>query len=392
MKWLRVVAWSLLLPVCMPAQAQEPAPEPAPSCRQCVNRGSSPCTKHGKDLGLEGDPLVKKCSVAIDCKVCGGALRVDCKQCRRPDVEHALAQRQQLLATWVEQQRVAVDDAVGHRTLLHLETTHCDLTCGIKPLTIGKVKFDTHQLLHLYGQRIEALRDLFRTTLELTEDDLPGRLRVYMFRENKEHGVIGPRETGMGTSSSVGLKLMGPQFVYSMWQDPRSVGDDEQLHRNIVHNVTHLLLSEMLPAQWIGNRSHGWIDEGLAHWFEDKVTERCMNYCYEEVLTVPGSGWKNGKWRAPVRLLVEQGKLPSFAALSTQNTDQLEFEEHAAAFAYVDFLLTTQGGAKFRDLVRVAKNGQPTREALQQVYQWNPLTIETPFQEWVRATYPLPGR
>lgn len=388
MWWCRVVWLCVALLATVASRAQEPST----SCRTCVNRGSLPCGKHGKQLGLEGDPLLQKCSVAIECKACGGALSVDCKQCRRADLERALEQRQQLLAEWLEQQRVAVDDAVGHRTLLHLETTHVDLVCGIKPLTIGKVKFDTHQLLHLYGQRIEALRELFRGTLDLTDADLPGRLRVYMFRDNQDHGVIGPRETGMGTSGSVGLKLMGPQFVYSMWQDPRSVADDEQLHRNIVHNVSHLLLSQMLPVQWIGNRAHGWIDEGLAHWFEDQVTGRCMNYCYEEVLIVPGSGWKNGKWRAPVRQLVEQGKLPSFASLSTQNTDQLEFEEHAAAFAYVDFLITTQGGAKFRDLVRAAKNGQATRDALQQIYQCNPLTIETPFQEWVRATYPLPGR
>ncbi|MBL8727819.1 MAG: hypothetical protein JNM25_05275 [Planctomycetes bacterium] len=388
MWWLRVVCVSFALLATATTRAQEPVV----TCRSCNSVGTFPCSKHGKDLGLEADPMVRRCSVAIECKVCGGALKVDCRQCRRPDVEAALAERQGLLREWLERQRVAVDDAVGHRTLVHLETTHCDLVCGIKPLMVGKVKFDTHQLAHLYGQRIEELRERFRTAFELTDDELPGRLRVYMFRDGKEHGVIGPRETGMGTAGSIGLKQMGPEFVYSMWQDPRSLADDEQLHRNIVHNVTHLLLSQMLPMRWIGNRSHGWLDEGIAHWFEDQVTGRCLNYCFEEVLVIPGSGWKNGKWRTPVRVMVDEGTLPSFAALSTKNTDQLTFEEHAASFAYVDFLLTTQGGAKFRDLVRAAKQGQATRDALQTIYQWNPLTIEAPFQAWVRATYPPPGR
>ncbi len=388
MSWLRVVGLLLALIPAALLRAQEPST----TCRACGNTGSIQCSKHGKQLGLEGDTAVRFCSVAAECKACAGALAVDCKQCKRPDVEAALLERQRLVREWLEQRRVAVDDTVGHRTLLHLETTHCDLVCSLKPATVGKVKFDTHALMHLYGQRIEALRERFRTTLELTDEDLPGRLRVYMFRDPKEHGIVGPHETGMGTAGSIGLKQMGPEFVYSMWQDPRSVADDEALHRNIVHNVTHLLLSQMLPMQWIGNRSFGWIDEGLAHWFEDQVTGRCMNYCFEEVLTMPGAGWKNGQWRSPVRVLVEEGHLPTFAALSTKNTDQLTFEEHSAAFAYVDFLITAHGGAKFRELVRAAKRGQATRDALQAIYQWNPLTIEAPFQEWVRATYPLPGR
>jgi hypothetical protein len=390
MWWLRV--FCLAFAFVLASAAMLGAQEPVPTCRNCNNVGSFPCSKHGKALGLEGDALVQMCSVAAECRTCGGTLKVDCKQCQRPDVDATLLERQRLVREWLEQRRVAVDDAVGHRTLLHLETKHCDLVCAIKPAMVGKLKLDTHALMHLYGQRLEELRERFRSTLELTEDDLPGRLRVYMFRDNKDHGVIGPRETGMGTAGSIGLKQMGPEFVYSMWQDPRSLADDEQLHRNIVHNVTHLLLSQMLPVRWLGNRSYGWIDEGVAHWFEDQITGRCLNYCFEEVLLIPGTGWKNGKWRSPVRALVEDGKLPSFAALSTRNTDQLTFEEHSAAFAYVDFLLTTQGGTKFRDLVRAAKQGQATRDALQTIYQWNPITIEAPFQEWVRATYPLPGR
>jgi hypothetical protein len=389
MSWCRLVwlALALLLVGGAPAAQQPDAPV---TCRNCNNKGSFPCTKHGKDLGPEGDPVVHWCSVAAECKACGGALAVDCKQCRRPDVEGALVERQRLLHDLIEQRRKNVDDAIGNRTLVHIETTHCDFVCGVKPLTVGKVKLDTHAVAHLYAQRIEALRSLFLTTLELKDEDLPGRLRVYMFKEQKEHGVIGPRETGMGSATSVGLKQMGPEFVYSMWQDMRALQSDEALHRNIVHNVTHLLLSQMLPMQWIGNRKHGWVDEGLAHWFEDKVTGRCLNYCYEEVLTMPGLSWKNGVWRGPVRKLLEDGALPSFATLATHNTDQLVFEEHAAAFAYVDFLLTAHGGAHFRDYIRAIKNGQATRDALQAVYQWNPITIEEPFQAWVRANYPLP--
>ncbi|MCA8966705.1 MAG: hypothetical protein KDC48_17625, partial [Planctomycetes bacterium] len=158
-------------------------------------------------------------------------------------------------------------------------------------------------------------------------------------------------------------------------------------------NVTHLLLSNTKPEQFLGNRKAGWIDEGVAHWFEDKVTGKCTNFCFEEVLMQPGAGFKGGRWRAPVRRMVDAGEDKSFAELSILNTDQLTFTDHALAFAYVDFLLATQGGAKFRDLVKLAKRDQPMREALQTVYGLNPLTIVAPFRQWVKENYsPLEPR
>jgi hypothetical protein len=208
-----------------------------------------------------------------------------------------------------------------------------------------------------------------------------------MFRDQQDHTLIGPRVTGIGTSNSTGVKLMGMSSVFSMWHDQRSLVDDEALHRNIVHNVTHLLLSNMQNSVWLGNRKHGWIDEGLAHWFEDKITGKCTNFCFEEVLMQPGIGFKNGRWRAPVRQLVDAGKLKSFAELSALNTDQLEMQDHAHAFACIDWLLTVHGGPKFRDFLRLLKKEKTTRDALQEIYGLNPLTFDPAFQAWVKATY-----
>ena len=90
--------------------------------------------------------------------------------------------------------------------------------------------------------------------------------------------------------------------------------------------------------------------------------------------------------------VVDEGKCKPFAELSILNTDQLVFQDHAVAFAYVDFLITAHGGAKFRDLVRLCKQSEPQptvpiRDALQAVYGWNPLTIDAPFQQWVKENY-----
>ena len=163
--------------------------------------------------------------------------------------------------------------------------------------------------------------------------------------------------------------------------------DDEAVHRNIIHAVTHLLSSQMPPMQWLGNKGHGWIDEGMSHWFEDKILGRCTNFCYEEIRLAAGAGFKGGKWRPAVRKLADEGKLPTFASFMGKQTDELSFPEHATSFAMIDFLIATRGGAKFRDLVRAVKGSTATRDALNQVYGLSPLSIDAVFVEWIKANY-----
>lgn len=389
---------SLPLLVCLATfVAAPPTPcqdNPVVSCRMCNNRGCLPCPKHGKLFDLEQPQHgTHFCSVAAECKTCAGAFAVDCKTCRNAPVEAELVKRQQLAAEWLKKRRAEVDAFLDGDPLVHLETTHYDLVFGIRPTMVGKEKIETHPLAHLYADRLEALRDLYLKTFELKEEDQATRLHVYMFRNAKDQSTIGPRVTGIGTSQATGTKLMGLDCVYSMWQDLRSFPDDEALFRGLIHNVTHLLLCNTTPPQVLYNRKQGWIDEGVAHWFEDKLTGKCLNYCFEEILVNPGTNWKGGRWRAPVRKLVDEGRAKPFADLSQRNTDQLDFEDHAVAFALVDFLLATKGGAKFRDLVRMVKQGQETRDALQAVYGWNPITIDAPFQQWVKEHYsPLDSR
>ena len=358
-------------------------------CRVCSKLGTLPCKKHDKNGPDRPGGIVQWCSEVVTCKVCAGAMGVDCKSCQNEAAEQELTQRKQLAKDWLEKRRKDVDAVAGTEPFLHLATTHFDLACTLRPITIDRQRFDTHARMHLYGERLEALRSLFLQVLELPDGDLPDRMQVFAFDEQRDHAAIGPRVTGMGNGNSVGLKLMGPEYAYSMWQDRRTLPDDEAVHRNIVHNTTHLLLSQMPPVMWLGNRQHGWVDEGVANWFEDKIGGKCTNYCYEEVLIVSGAGFKGGKWRPAVRKLVDEGKVPTFAALSGLNTDQLTYEQHAFAFAYVDWLITAYGGAKFRDFVRLIKKEQPTRDAMTTVYGLNMLTIDSAFATWVQANYLL---
>jgi hypothetical protein len=369
------------------------APLPAQEgsiCRACEGKGVLECKQH-KGM-LEKEQAVKFCSVAAECKLCGGALQVDCRSCRNTEAESELQRRQKLVADWMAGRRKEVDDLTRNQALMHLETAHFELTFSIRPMTVGKDKVETHPLMHLYGERLEALRTLFLQTFAIPESQEAGKFRVFMFRDMQDHTIIAPRVTGFGGGRAVSQKLMGPaekgEAAYCMYHDLRAMPDDDALHRNVIHNVTHLMLANLPPVIWIGNRKHGWIDEGLAHWFEDKLTGKCTNFCYEEVLLQPGAGFKAGRWRVPVRQMVDAGKGKSFAELSALNTDQLEFEDHALAFAYVDFLITTRGGSLFADLCKKVKGGMPSRDALREVYHLDPLSIQDPFRAWVKETYP----
>ncbi len=369
------------------------AQQAAAECRVCRGAGEAACGKHGKLLAAEHAAGTLHCSVAAECKACSGALAIDCRHCANPAAEGALARRQQLAREWLAERRTTIDAVTAREPYLHLATPHFELAFLLKPATVGREKLDQHARLHLYGERLEALRARFVAELELADADLPERMTVALSERFEDHRLLGPRLTGIGTANSIGLKWMGPSYVYSMWNDKRSLPDDEAVHRNVVHHVTHLLLSQMQPAVFLGNKGHGWLDEGIAHWFEDAVVGKCTNYCFEEVLLQSPASFRGGKWRQAVRQLVDEGKAPAFVALAERNTDQLTYVEHTFAFAYVDFLLSRHGGAKFRDLLRLVKKDQPTRDALQQVYGLSPLTIDAVFVSWVKEHYsPLPPR
>lgn len=374
--------------------ASAPAQDARVQCNDCGSKGVHECSQHRGDL-LAIEAAVVQCSVATTCRKCEGALAVDCKICSNPAAERGMQKRREVAAAWLAERQKSIGELLLEpEAALFLQTANCDLTFTLEPMTVGRKKIDSHRLMHLYGSRIEALRAEFVEVFELGErgfpepaDDVSPRLGVHMFEDIRDQRVIAPRVTGIG-SQGTGVKLMGATLAYSMVKDPRTLRDDADVHRNVAHNVAHLLLSSMLPTVWIGNRSHGWIDEGVAHWFEEQVDGRCSNFCYEEVGLAPGANWKNGKWKVGIRQLAETGKLRKFTELYQLNSDQLDLEAHAHAFAWVDFLITAHGGAKFADLVRRAKRAEPMRDALEAVYGFGPLQFDDRFEPWVKETYP----
>lgn len=379
---------SLILCAIGSVVAQDESVASPVACRYCKSEGERACKKHGRFL--ESDRAVLQCSVAVACRTCAGALAVDCKICKNEVVERAAVERREQARIWLAGRRKAVDAIAKNSDLLHVKTAHLDLAFSIRPQLVGRRKLDTHQLMHLYADRIEALRSDFILSFKLRKDELPARLQVYMFGDRRDHRLVSPRVAGGGGGGS-GMKLMGVDAVYCMYQEPLTMSGDEALHRNIVHSVAHLLISNLRPEVWLGNLGHGWIDAGVAHWFEDRITGGCSNYCYEEVGAKKGS-YKGGHWRVPVRRAIESGKHESFVVVSKLNTDQLTWPQHALAFAYVDFLVASFSGRAFADFVSAIKRGDAVRDALVATFEMKILEFDDVFTAWVKKNYPLEGR
>lgn len=394
--YCRGVAAALIgvAPLARPAHAQA---EPHVNCPYCNHKGDKECKRISKKaLAIFRRSGALYCSTIASCKSCGGTARLDCDKCSNAAVEARNAAKRKEIADWLRGRREKVDQLIRHE-VLHAESPWFRLAFDLKPMMVGRVRYSSFMLTHLYIERFEAHRKRFKEVLQVSDAELPDKCDVYMWRDGADQAISALKFVGMGTSGA-GVKLMGADSVYTMHFQKRYMTKDADLHRHMVHNITHLLVSQMTPPNWLGRLKAGWVDAGLAHYFEYLLDRKCTTYCYQEV--VRNRNFKGGKWLVPIRKLVGSGEFPSFAEIAQKNTDQLMPLEHALTFSYVHFLLQgdfdeshiEKHGGKGRavvQLIRDLKAKKPVRHALQNAYGWNPLTFEEKWKEWVLRTYPV---
>jgi hypothetical protein len=349
-------------------------------CKKCKGTGTLECKEHPRsDRGLEGNVLY--CSHVDGCEPCGGTGLLSCPKCEREDVDTELAARraEYILA----RERLAVLDEEMGRPLPKAESEHFVLVWDIESMKVGKRRLDAHQLLHLYVDRLEELFDQYCEVLGASPDEFERKSRIFVW------GLEGDQREGSLRFCTMGqpgpVKLMGQHPTYSVCGAKGFFDTEEQLHRHVIHSVTHLLLSHQEPQGWIGNLKGGWADAGLAHWMEYERWELCDVYCYQEQ-DVP-SDFRGGRWKPKVRKLVATGKAPSAAGVFVQNVDTLSGLQHAVSLSFVDYLLELDG-ERFSQLVKQLKAKVPTRDALKEVFGLSVLEFERDWQAWVLETYP----
>lgn len=364
---------------CVEASAPQDPPAPG-KCLKCHDVRRRPCPEHpAAECEWEVDALY--CSEIASCKTCGGVGWIDCDDCVDPPTEKWIADRKAKVAA----RKVGlkfIDDAMK-REVRKGESAHMVVVWEMEEMKVDKRRLSQHELVHLYLRRLETLFSDFCARLSVTEKNFGGKPNVYVWGLPADHVLCGMAL--LEGNAKGGVKLLGGNPRYTILGNKQNFKDDEALHRNIVHSVTHLLLSNVAPSGWVGNIKGGWMDEGLAHFFEDKYWGICDNYCYQEQNS--NVDFKSGKFRLAVRKMVAEGKSPPIAELLQKNVDTLTLPEHAVAMSYCDYLLGLDG-AKFYALSKKLKAKVPSGDALNEIYGQRPLELEASWKAYVLATYP----
>jgi len=364
-----------------PSQDEPVKPAPFVRCIPCKNEGRLPCAAHEKsEMHLEDG--VQMCSLVAGCAACGGTGWLDCADCENPRWLDGLATKraqQRGLETYVAR----FDDEMK-RPLRKIVMPHIMLVWELDELKIDKRTVRHHELMHIYAERLEKLFVDYAAVMKTGPRDFRERMSVFVWSKEADQFEGSTRFTGQ--SNRRGVKLLGSTSAYSVLGTKQNFRDDAALHRNLVHNVTHLILSHQAPSQWLGNIKHGWVDEGLAHWFEERYWGLCDNYCYEEQNT--NVDFKGGRWKPVVRRMVAENDLAPMAEVMQKNTDGLSLPMHALAFSYVDYLLATDA-PKFNELCTLLRKRVEPRDAMAKALGTNLLELEQRWKAWVLATYPV---
>ncbi len=386
---MRPLLLALLLLLCalglVPAHARALAAQDKPAfCIKCKGEGRLVCPEHDKSVEEReyiDEDAVQFCSVVADCPACSGTGWIPCPQCKVESVLAALEKKKAQVA--VKRTKLKnLDDTMKH-ALRKAESEHFVLVWEMDKHKVDKKFISPHQGLHLYAANLERLYTDYRAMFGIKDSEFREKLRVMIWYLPSDHDAGSTAFCGQNARG--GVKLMGVNPTYSVCGNKQNFQNDERLHRNVVHNVTHLLLSAQQPAAWIGNQKNGWADEGLAHFFEDRYWNLCDTYCYQEQNTT--TDFKSGKYKLAVRKMVAAGESPPMADVFQQNSDSLTLPQQAVSMSYVDYLIF-KDAPKFLELVKKLKAKVAGRDALQQVYGMNLLDFDAQWKSWVLATYP----
>jgi len=362
------------------ARPSAAAAQDAPVCKKCQSTGRLPCSEHPREECTLEDEVIF-CGVIADCAVCAGVGFTPCLDCQNAPARAAIEAKKVEVAT----RKVALDyiDKTMGRPIRKAESAHFVLAWEMDRLKVDKKWLESHALLHLYLKRLESLYADYCARMRITDKEFVEKFRVFVWQLPQDHHDAGLRFCRQ--SAKGGVKLMGNTPSYSVCGNKQNFQDEEKLHRNIVHSVTHLILSAQKPVAWIGNIKAGWLDEGLAHFFEDRYWSICDTYCFQEANS--NVDFKGGKFRLAVRKMIEEDKAPPIAEVFEQNVDTLTLPMHAVSFSYVEYLLN-KDAAKFNELVKHLKAKMPTRDALKQSFGFSVHEFESQWKTWVLQTYP----
>jgi hypothetical protein len=366
-----LAALALLVPIAL---AQDP---PAPACAPCRDRGVVEC-RLCSSKPCRSDAGYLRCSVEAGCGDCGGARVRDCNQCERaPGVDPAL--RRGELAAWVAGFE-DVEDSVGLRDLAWIETAHFVLVSDLKKLEL-KAGSTKHDAAHVVADWLERLHVELSRDLGVTDADFLAKTRVMLWTSEKVQEKASAKYTLERTTGIA--KLMGKAPVLSLAYGKTVRGDDE-LRSALVHHATHCLASNLHDGKWTGSLKGGWIDEGLALLYENRLDGAPRNWCYLKQERI--DELKIGRFEAAVRAMLAAGTAPPFTAIASLDTVSMSPEQRVLAWSYCDYVVRKHPG-KLGAVLEQVQDQRPVSEAIPTALEMSLAAFELDWRAWVETEY-----
>lgn len=324
-----------------------------------------------------------------------------CPRCKAPSLEQAAQARWDAIAAekqaWLEERR-RMDRFTSGEPIIHLETTHFVIAWDISKIKASDKKtYRAHEAAHLYAERMEALYHHYQTLLGVVDaDNMRNKHHVYIFDKLRDAMKVGPVYANM-SSNSTARRAGGVEHESTaiMYRNKNLHPDDDDLHRHWIHTIVHQLTSvhynvnwfapgeKGLSPPWLADK-YGWLDAGLAHWFEVDFDGAATTYCTQEQDTT--SRWKGGDWHKNVWKSVMSEDVPSFPQVISIPTQALTPQQHQFVWSWVDYLMHLDPKAMGM-AIKLAKKERPTRELLREAWGVSMLSFETDWAEWVKTEY-----
>jgi hypothetical protein len=292
---------------------------------------------------------------------------------------------------WLKERR-EIDDYINDPRdlhLMHCKTAHFDLAWAVPKAKVGNVVLDQHHLMHLYAQRMEEAYQTYLDQYHFSHarDQNGVRHNIMVFDQVRHANKAEPKYCGTGGQGATnGVKLLGYKSVFVTQWEKKSNPDDESFHEYLVHNLVHLFLCSNYNMKWL-MRKHGWIDEGLSHYFTEKKFGKSRTHCFQE--QDDAKQWIFEDWKPETRKRIAAGKIPVFAEVVTKHGESLTAAEHLFAWSWVQYLNDAYEPAKFVQLIHGLKDDVPLRDLLQQIYGVSPFQFIDDWKKYVNSTYPI---
>lgn len=301
---------------------------------------------------------------------------------------------------WLAERR-RIDEVTGMKPgkIAHVETTHFLIAWGVKRIkTADKKSYNEWQAAHLYAARLEEMYSNYKTMFGIEDrNNMRNKHHVYVFEKLREARRAMPVYTGLiGDTTAKRAGGAKKQSVVVTFRDKSTYPSDDDFFRHLTHSMVHQFTAVYYDVSWFEpgqygltppwlNDKYGWLDAGLAHWFERRQAGNTDTYCIREQDTT--DRWKGPDWHKNVLKAVRSESWPSFAEVATKPTQALTAKEHQFAWSWIDFLLLTQDQKNMGKAIRLAKEEYRAAEILKEAFGISIISFEQKWAEWVLVDY-----